>query len=89
MVSHTSHYQGKVECITAMEIEFSPEEVVAFCKLNAFKYIYRKDGKGKPEEDKKKEEWYINRMNEILFEREGLPFGYTLDDIQKKVDKYK
>ena len=89
MVSHPSHYKGKVECITAMEIEFTKEEVAAFCKLNAYKYLWRKDEKGKPEEDAKKAIWYLNRLNQILFEDIGLPFKYTIDDIQAKVNKYK
>ena len=37
-----AHYkQGAVECITAMESTFGPMDVAVFCRLNAFKYIWR------------------------------------------------
>ena len=40
--------QGRVECIEAMESAFSGEDVATFCRLNAFKYVWRstahKDG---------------------------------------------
>eukprot|EP01051_Picozoa_sp_SAG22_P006953 SAG22_NODE_473_length_10069_cov_17.183250_9_plen_58_part_00 len=44
-----SHYtQGPIECIQAIESAYAPEEVAAFCRINAFKYIWRsrahKDG---------------------------------------------
>lgn len=90
MVNHPAHYNnGKIECIVAMRLEFSDEEVAAFCKLNAFKYLWRKDDKGLPEQDKKKAEWYTDYFNKIMFEETGLPFSYSLEDIQRKVDKYK
>lgn len=51
--------------------------------------MWRKDSKGKPEEDTEKAQWYISRYNEIMFDRYGLPFGFDLKDVQEKVDKYK
>ena len=33
--------QGPVECIDAIESAFTKEEVQAFCRINAFKYIWR------------------------------------------------
>ena len=59
-VNHPSHYSGKIECIEAMESAFSKEEVKAFCKLNAFKYIWRACKKG-GEQDIDKAAWYLNR----------------------------
>ena len=41
-VEHPPHYnQGNVECIDAMLSAFDSESVATFCKLNAFKYIWR------------------------------------------------
>jgi hypothetical protein len=33
--------QGRVESIEAMESAFSGEDVATFCRLNAFKYVWR------------------------------------------------
>ena len=46
-VNHPSHYQGNgIECIDAMLAAFGKGEVISFCKLNAFKYIWRSLQKG-------------------------------------------
>lgn len=68
MVNHPSHYKGnKFECIDVMLDTFSKEEVEAFCKLNAFKYLYRANKKNGME-DMKKAEWYIKKYNELTKE---------------------
>lgn len=65
-VNHPQHYNsGGIECIDAMEAAFGKEEVASFCKLNAFKYIWRSTHKGKCAEDMEKAEWYIRKYNEI------------------------
>ena len=67
-VNHPSHYQGSIECIDAMVAAFGPEEVAIFCKLNAFKYIWRagkKKGNSK-KPDLQKSNWYINKGVELL-----------------------
>lgn len=65
-VNHPEHYNsGGIECIDAMVAAFGKEEVASFCKLNAFKYIWRSDHKGKCAEDMQKAAWYINKYNEI------------------------
>ena len=33
--------QGPIECIDAMESAFSQDEIAAFCRINAFKYVWR------------------------------------------------
>ena len=44
MVNHPKHYEtGKFECIDVMIEIFGKEKVMAFCQLNAFKYLYRSD----------------------------------------------
>ena len=60
-VNHPQHYNsGGLECIDGKE------EVASFCKLNAFKYIWRSNHKGKCAEDMEKAEWYIRKYNELL-----------------------
>ena len=68
-VDHPAHYnKGGIECIDAMESAFGAEAVITFCKLNAFKYIWRagnKEGSSKVE-DLDKARWYLNRAMEML-----------------------
>lgn len=66
MVDHPQHYNtGKREVIEEMRILFGDEQVAAFCKLNAYKYLRRADYKGKKEEDLKKAEWYIDYVAKL------------------------
>lgn len=68
-VNHPSHYaSGGIECIDAMESAFGAEDVVAFCKLNAFKYIWRAGAKeGNSEaQDIKKAIWYLTKAVDML-----------------------
>lgn len=65
-VNHPSHYAtGKFECIEVMREIYGDEEVKAFCLLNAFKYLYRCEGKGKKSEDIEKANFYLNKYIEI------------------------
>ena len=68
MVNHPSHYQkdGK-ECIDVMLEDFGPDAVIAFCKLNAFKYRWRagmKEG-NTAEPDEAKAQWYEKKAEEL------------------------
>lgn len=66
MVNHPSHYQGKkYECIDIMLDVFGREKTLAFCELNAFKYLWRSDSKGTDTQDKKKAIWYLDKYNEL------------------------
>ncbi len=59
-VHSPSHYNsGDIECIDAMRSAFHPSEVAAFCKLNAFKYIWRAGKKGSEFEDLEKALVYL------------------------------
>lgn len=64
-VEHPSHYtQGGIECIDAMEAAFGAQELAVYCKIAAFKYIWRckyKNGL----EDVKKAVWYLNKYIEL------------------------
>jgi len=66
-VNHPSHYKGNgIECIDAMEAAFGKTEVASFCKLNAFKYIWRCLSKNNYLEDVEKAIWYLNKLKEII-----------------------
>ena len=64
-INHPDRYKnGGYECIDVMEAIFGKEAVMAFCKLNAFKYIWRSEKKGHTE-DLKKAIWYLNKNVEL------------------------
>lgn len=64
-VNHPAHYtQGDIECIDAMISAFGEEEVKTYCKINAFKYVWRTDYKNGTE-DVKKAVWYLNKFLEL------------------------
>ena len=60
LVIKPAHYQqeGGEECIVAMCKSFGVSAVIEFCKLNAYKYLYRQDKKGLAEQDLQKARWY-------------------------------
>ena len=71
LVNHPDHYKkdGK-ECIDVMLEDFGKDAVVAFCKLNAFKYRWRagmKEGNSS-EQDLAKAEWYENKADSLCSE---------------------
>ena len=64
-VDHPHHYnQGNLECWDVMMDVFGTWEVLWFCKLNAFKYLWRSDQKNGIE-DIKKAQVYLNKYIEI------------------------
>lgn len=68
-VNHPSHYNnGGIECIDAMVSAFGEESVTEFCKLNAFKYIWRAGSKAGNSEtqDLRKAIWYLNKAVELI-----------------------
>ena len=65
MVNHPSHYEtGKFECIDVMVEVFGREAMMSYCKINAFKYLYRCDRKN-GSEDIAKANWYLNKYKEL------------------------
>ena len=70
MVNHPPHYEGKVECIDALESATGGlEGIEAVDTANAIKYLWRwkkKNGK----EDLKKAIWYIKHLLKTLGEPE-------------------
>lgn len=73
-VDHPSHYQGDNECIDIMQAMFGDYELMAFCKLNVFKYRFRSGKKpgSSLEDDLKKATWYENKYMELYKKTKGL-----------------
>lgn len=68
-VNHPSHYnQGAIECIDAMESAFGRNAVREFCKINAFKYIWRSGNKAgnSEKQDLEKAVWYTRKAILLL-----------------------
>ena len=64
-VNHPAHYTaGGIECIDALEALATgyPDPVMAGLAWQVVKYIWRCPLKGKPLEDLKKAQFYLNRM---------------------------
>lgn len=62
-VSSPSHYNHSgIEAISAIEASMSPEEFQGYLKGNILKYVWRYKYKGKPLEDLKKAEWYLQKL---------------------------
>ena len=66
-VNHPSHYQSSsgVECIDVTEH-------LSFNLGNAFKYVFRRNGKGKPIEDLEKSRWYIAHERDLWTRLAGI-----------------
>jgi len=61
-VNRPSHYQGKVECIDAIESAVEGlEGIEAVCTANVIKYVYRWKKKNGLE-DLRKASWYLNKL---------------------------
>lgn len=62
VVEHPNHYgagNGGLQCIEAMLQTFGKNATMDFCKLNAFKYIWRSDHKDKEVQDMEKAKRYL------------------------------
>ena len=53
-VNHPDHYQGKVECIDAIEAALGIDGFIDHCRGTAMKYIYRAGRKNSSKRSKKK-----------------------------------
>lgn len=70
IVENPSHYcDGSIQCI----------EVMAFCELNAFKYLWRSEKKKNKTEDLKKSKRYIEfYLNEYPYLYLKVPLNYLI-----------
>ena len=60
MVNQPPHYaDSEIECIDAMIAAFGRDAVNTYCRLAAFKYVWRAGKKFDAEEDLKKAVWYL------------------------------
>jgi hypothetical protein len=59
-VDSPAHYtQGDVECIDAMVSAFGEPATKLFCRINAFKYVWRGCDKDSAEIDTRKAIWFL------------------------------
>ena len=66
MVNSPAHYnQGNIECIDAMIAAYGEEEVKIFCKINAFKYLWRLGRKDEETQEIGKIKWYLDKYLEL------------------------
>ena len=64
IVNKPAHYQGKIECIDAIESAVEGlEGLEAVCTANVIKYVYRWKKKNGVE-DLRKASWYLNKLIE-------------------------
>jgi hypothetical protein len=61
-VNKPAHYNfGSIECIDYIKQTLGDDGFRAYCLGNAIKYIHRHKYKGKPAEDLKKANYYLNK----------------------------
>ena len=64
MVEDPPHYTGAesgVESIDAIEAALGPDRFAAYCVGAVMKYLWRYTSKGRPLEDLRKAQWYLDR----------------------------
>lgn len=65
LVNHPEHYaHSNIECIDAMRAAFGTDQLQIYCKIAAFKYLWRSDWKGGTQ-DIQKANWYLNKYLEL------------------------
>lgn len=63
VVNSPPHYKtGGIEAIEGIEASMAPEAYAGYLKGNIMKYMWRYERKGKPIEDLKKAQWYLDRL---------------------------
>ena len=66
-VNKPAHYaDSQIECIDYMKDNMDRMMFARYLEGNTKKYLHRYRYKGKPVEDLKKAQWYLNRMIEEL-----------------------
>lgn len=75
-----SHYNhGTMECIDAIVGAYGAEEAKVFCKINAFKYLWRLGHKDAEEQEIGKIKWYLDKYLELG--NDAKPEGRLLDEL--------
>lgn len=63
VVNHPPHYgDGQIECIDYLRDNMDNVMYMGYLEGNVKKYLHRFRYKGKPTEDLKKAQWYLNRL---------------------------
>ena len=66
IVNNPPHYnQAGIECIQSIQASMTTDQFKGYLKGNIQKYLWRYEHKGKPVEDLKKAQWYLNKLIEI------------------------
>ena len=66
LVNHPDHYcNGSMECIDAMIGAYGEQAVKTFCKINAFKYLWRLGHKDDDAQEIGKIKWYLDKYIEL------------------------
>jgi hypothetical protein len=67
-VNSPTHYnQYPIETIDMMVAVFGKEKTADFCLINAFKYRMRMGRKDDVAQDLAKEQWYLNKYKQLIF----------------------
>lgn len=65
-VNHPKHYNSyPIETIDMMISIFGIRDTISFCYMNAFKYRMRLGKKDNIEQEFNKEQWYLNKAQEL------------------------
>ena len=88
-VNHPSHYENgcSIECIEAMELAYGKAQVVIFCKLNAFKYLWRYKNKNGLE-DLCKANWYLSYIRKLNCEMYDVTYDDRIESLLEIVKKH-
>lgn len=69
VVNSPEHYrQGGIECIEAIQASMTREEFKGYLKGSVLKYLWRYQHKGKPVEDLRKANWFLDRLRSVVAE---------------------
>ena len=67
LVEHPKHYNNyPIEVIDMMISIWGIDKTITFCLMNGFKYRMRLGLKDNIEQDLAKEQWYLNKANELF-----------------------
>ena len=79
-VNHPPHYNtGAIECIDAIREMLGVEGLIAYCRGNALKYIWRCKYKGHPAQDLAKAQWYLKRAEEAELSMTKSAYRYVAE----------
>lgn len=78
--------RGEISCIDAMISAYGEYSVTEFCKINAFKYLWRLGGKDDETQEIGKIKWYLDKYLELKksierkIEEPVHPVGFTVPE---------